>query len=117
MVLKKQYLKSIVVMLLFLVASITYAQDDCATATTVTDLTGGSCATSSVGSTNTIGSGGCEEGTLDTWFSFVAQGPSATINVSSTAGGFRPEYVVASTDDGTCAGAFTVENCIDQNGN
>ena len=93
------------------------AQNNCATATTVTDLTGAVCATSSVSNTNAIGGGGCEEGLFDTWFSFTAQGSTATINVSATTGGFRPEFVLASSSNNTCGGTFTAEDCFDQNGN
>ncbi|MGX7668407.1 PKD-like domain-containing protein, partial [Flavobacterium pedocola] len=103
--------------LVFFLGNSLFAQETCATATTVTDLTGATCATSAVGTVNDIGSGGCEEGVLDTWFSFVAQGGTATINVSATAAGFRPEVVVASSSNGTCAGTFSVEGCFDGAGN
>ena len=114
---KQKYLKSIVAALCLLMTFSVQSQDDCASATPVTDLTGAVCATSSVGGTSTLGAGSCEEGTFDTWFSFVAQATSATIDVSSTSGGFRPEYLIISSDDNTCGGNFTQENCIDQNGN
>ena len=93
------------------------AQNTCATATPVTDLTGVVCATSSVGTTSTLTSGGCEEGTIDTWFSFVAQGNNADITVSNPISGWRPEFLVIESSDNTCTGAFTLMNCTDQSGN
>ncbi|GEM_PF-3199161 len=95
-----------------------YGQDDCASAITVTDLTGTICATTSPSNTNALAAGTCEEGTLDTWFQFTAQGPNADIDISSTQNGFRPEFLVVSgTPASTCAG-FVEEGCFDGgNGN
>lgn len=94
-----------------------FAQDDCASAVVVTDLTGTNCTTSAPSSTNALGAGSCEEGTLDTWFQFTAQGPTADITVSNNISGWRPEYLVVSgTPASTCAG-YTQESCSDANGN
>ncbi|WMX15437.1 T9SS type A sorting domain-containing protein [Aureispira sp. CCB-E] len=93
------------------------AQNDCGSAVAVTDLTGSTCATSAPSTTNALGAGSCEEGNNDTWFQFTAQGISANITVSSTANGWRPEFLVVSgTPASTCAG-FTEVSCNDQNGN
>jgi hypothetical protein len=94
-----------------------WAQDDCASAVTITDLTGTICATSSPSTTDALAPGSCEEGDNDTWFTFTAQGNSATITVSNTANGWRPEFLVISSDDNTCTGGLIEENCVDQNGN
>lgn len=97
-----------------------YAQDDCGSAVTVTDLSGTICTTSSPSSTNALGAGSCEEGTFDTWFQFTAQGPTADISVTSDVGGgggFNPEFLVISgTPASTCAG-FVQQACADANGN
>jgi gliding motility-associated-like protein len=110
-------LKNMAMLLLMFTSIGVYSQNDCASSIPVTDLTGVVCATSAPSLTNAIGSGGCEEGTLDTWFSFVAQGGSATINVSNGVSGWRPEYVVASSSTNNCSGVFSVVNCVDQAGN
>jgi hypothetical protein len=93
------------------------AQADCTSPVVVADLTGGTCATASPSNTSWLAAGSCEEGANDTWFSFVAQGPTATVNVSSSSNGFRPEIIVISSSDNTCTGALTEEDCTDQNGN
>jgi gliding motility-associated-like protein len=108
--------------LLFVFSTVNFvvkAQNDCATATNVTDLTGAVCATSTVGTTSTIGAASCEEGTIDTWFHFTAQGSVADITVTASAGGFRPEFVVFESDDNTCSGLFSywAANCFDLTGN
>ena len=94
-----------------------FAQDDCATSIPVVDLSGVVCATSAPSLTDQMAAGACEEGSLDTWFSFVAQGGSADINVSNNLSGWRPEYMVLSEPSNSCVGPFTAEDCIDQNGN
>ncbi len=98
-------------------ALFSFAQDNCATAINIPTLNGTSCPTSSPSSTNFLGSGGCEEGTLDTWFQFTAQGPTADITVSSTQGGFRPEFLVINTTNNLCSGGFLLDGCFDLNGN
>src|SRR6187399_1295720 len=110
MLAKNNFIKSLVSCLFLMLYGTIQAQETCATSTSVTDLTGGTCATSSVGTVNDIGSGGCEEGVLDTWFSFVAQGPSATINITASTAGFRPEFIVASSSNNNCSGTFSVVN-------
>ncbi|SEQ22886.1 PKD-like domain-containing protein, partial [Flavobacterium urocaniciphilum] len=117
MIKKITYFKTLVGVLLLFFTTLTFAQETCGTATVVTDLTGAVCATSTVGTVDNIGSGGCEEGVLDTWFTFTAQGGSATITVTGTTGGFRPEFFVASSSTGTCGGLFTIEGCFDGSGN
>jgi hypothetical protein len=98
-------------------SSFLLAQNDCASAVAVTDLTGAACATSAPSLTNALGAGSCEEGTNDTWFQFTAQGVSANITVSNTSNGWRPEFLVVSgTPASTCAG-FAQISCNDQNGN
>ncbi|TWH91759.1 PKD-like domain-containing protein, partial [Flavobacterium cheniae] len=109
--------KILVTFLMVLFSVIVNAQETCATATTVSDLTGGTCATSTVGTVNDVGSAGCEEGLLDTWFTFVAQGNTATIDVTASAAGFRPEFAVVSSSNNTCTGTFSVINCFDLGGN
>lgn len=94
-----------------------FGQNDCATAVNVPTLDGTNCPTASPSSTNFLGGGGCEEGTLDTWFQFTAQGPTADITVSSTQGGFRPEFLVVSTTNNLCSGGFLLDGCFDQTGN
>ncbi|MCF8434754.1 MAG: hypothetical protein K9G37_09795, partial [Crocinitomicaceae bacterium] len=92
--------------------------NSCATSVPVTDLTGAICATATPSGVNTITPpAGCVDGIFDTWFSFVAQGGTATITVSETITGWRPEFIVASSSDNTCAGTFTAEQCYDQAGN
>ena len=94
-----------------------FAQDDCATSIPVVDLSGVVCATSAPSLTDQMAAGACEEGSLDTWFSFVAQGGSADITVSNNLSGWRPEFMVTSEPSNSCVGPFTAEDCIDQNGN
>jgi len=99
------------------VTAFSFGQDDCGSAVTVTDLSGTICATSAPSNTDALAAGPCEEGSLDTWFQFTAQGPNADITVSSTENGFRPEFLVVSgTPASTCAG-FTTEGCFDLTGN
>ncbi|NRA11612.1 MAG: hypothetical protein HRT57_06635, partial [Crocinitomicaceae bacterium] len=102
---------------LVLLSGTAIAQDDCASSIPVTDLTGVVCATSAPSTTDQMSAGGCEEGTLDTWFSFVAQGGSADIIVSNPTAGWRPEYLVLSDPSNGCVPVFTMEDCVDQNGN
>ncbi|MBI1838066.1 MAG: PKD domain-containing protein, partial [Flavobacteriia bacterium] len=104
------------VIFLFVNSSI-WSQDNCATATPVVDLTGVICATSTVSSTNALAAGGCEEGTYDTWFSFVAQGSVASVNVTGSTSGFRPEILLVESSDNTCAGTFSLISCMDGVGN
>lgn len=92
-------------------------QDDCATAVNVPTLDGTNCPTAVPSLTNFLGSGGCEEGILDTWFQFTAQGPTADITVSSTQNGFRPEFLVISSTNNLCTGGFLLDGCFDLNGN
>ena len=106
--------------MLILVALLTFslsAQENCGNAVVVTDLTGNTCATASPGTVNDLGAGSCEEGANDTWFSFVAQGGSATIDVSSTISTWRPEFLVVSSSNNACGGALFEEACFDQNPN
>ncbi len=95
------------------------AQETCATAVPVTDLTGVVCATGSPGSVDNLAAASCGSGTKEAFFSFVAQGPYADITVTSSVSGFRPEFVVMESDDNTCSGLFSywAGNCFDQNGN
>lgn len=102
---------------IFLFSNLTNAQDDCASAINVPTLDGTNCPSSAPSSTNFLGGGGCEEGTLDTWFQFTAQGTSADVTISSTANGFRPEFLVVSTTNNLCTGGFLLEGCFDQGGN
>ncbi len=115
----KLYTHSWILSLVLVLAVLTHtqAQDDCASAVPVVDLTGTVCATSAPSTTDFLAPGSCEEGANDTWFSFTAQSNSATIDVSSTAGGWRPEFLIVSSSDNTCAGALFEEDCFDQNGN
>lgn len=95
-----------------------FAQDDCGSAVTVTDLTGTNCTTSAPSTTNAIGPSTCEEGSIDTWFQFTAQGSTADITVSNNLNGWRPEIVIVqSTPASSCAGAFSTFSCNDANGN
>lgn len=93
------------------------AQDDCVTAVNVPTLNGTNCPTAAPSLTNFLGGGGCEEGTLDTWFQFTAQGPTADITVSCTQNGFRPEFLVVSTTNNLCTGGFLLDGCFDLTGN
>ena len=114
-------MKSINELILFIIFSTigfsSFGQDDCASAVNVPTLDGTNCPTAAPSSTNFLGSGGCEEGTLDTWFQFTAQGTSADITISSTQAGFRPEFLVVSTTNNLCTGGFLLDGCFDQNGN
>ncbi|MCJ8291542.1 MAG: hypothetical protein HRT58_17810 [Crocinitomicaceae bacterium] len=114
-------MKSRNTLLLFTIFSILsftcFSQDDCVSAINVPTLDGTNCPSSAPSSTNFLGSGGCEEGTLDTWFQFTAQGTSADITISSTQTGFRPEFLVVSTTNNLCTGGFLLDGCFDQNGN
>ena len=76
-------LQKVVALTFLATTNLTFAQDDCATATNIADLTGAVCATSAPGTTSTLAAGPCEEGTIDTWFSFTAQGSTADITVTS----------------------------------
>ncbi|MFK7784826.1 MAG: hypothetical protein AB8B56_06915 [Crocinitomicaceae bacterium] len=98
-------------------STVVVSQDDCATAVNIPSLDGTNCPSSSPSTTNFLGGGGCEEGVLDTWFQFTAQGTSADITVSSTTNGWRPEFLVVSTTNNLCTGGFLLEGCFDQNGN
>ncbi len=111
-------IKRLLILLLFAIMPyLNYAQNDCATATAITDLTGTICATASPSTTDALAAGTCEEGANDTWFTFTAQGNSATITVSNNTGGWRPEFTVISSTDNTCTGGLIEENCVDLNGN
>lgn len=92
------------------------AQDDCATAVNIPTLDGTNCPTSAPSLTNFLAAGGCEEGALDTWFQFTAQGTSADITVSSTQNDFRPEFLVISSTNNLCTGGFLLEGCFDLTG-
>lgn len=119
---KRINLKAIAVLVSVLTTTGIFAQNDCGSAVTVTDLTGTICATSAPSNTNALGAGSCEEGTLDTWFQFTAQGPNADFVVSNTTAGsganqFDPEFLIVSgTPASTCAG-FTELACADATGN
>ncbi|MES2798977.1 MAG: PKD-like domain-containing protein [Bacteroidota bacterium] len=93
------------------------AQENCGTAVPVTDLTGVVCATSTPGTVNDLAAGSCDDGAIDTWFSFVAQAGTATINVSSDIAGWRPEFLVVESDNNLCSGNFFEYDCFDLNGN
>ena len=93
------------------------SQDDCASAVSVPTLDGTNCPTSTPSLTNFLAPGGCEEGVLDTWFQFTAQGTSADITVSSSVAGWRPEFLVISSTNNLCTGGFLLDGCFDQNGN
>src|SRR5262245_56659387 len=90
------------------------AQANCASAVTVTDLTGVVCATGTPSGTSTLGAGSCEEGTFDIWFKLVAQGGTATITVSNPTTGWRPEFLVIGSSNNTCGGTLTEISCTDQ---
>lgn len=113
-------MNKIVTLFIFLTSGLlsqySFAQASCATAVTVTDLTGASCATASPSGVNTINTG-CGDGTFDTWFVFTAQGPSATISVTSNISRWNPEFAVIASSDNTCTGSLLLEGCADQNGN
>ena len=87
----------------------TFAQETCATATAVPSLTGAPCAVGNAGAVDDMTSPALctSSGTFDAFFSFVAQGPSATVSVTASAAGFRPEFVILESDDNTCTGAFS----------
>ncbi|MDG1334037.1 MAG: hypothetical protein P8P74_17000 [Crocinitomicaceae bacterium] len=91
--------------------------NDCATAVNIPTLDGTNCPTASPSLTDALAPGGCEEGALDTWFQFTAQGPSANITVSSTSNGWRPEFLVISSTNNLCTGTLLLDGCFDQNGN
>ena len=94
------------------------AQGSCATAVTVSNLTGSPCATATPNATSTITPpAGCVNGTFDTWFTFVAQGNSATITVSNTTANWNPEFIVVTSSNNTCTGTLTVVQCFDLAGN
>lgn len=114
---KKYKLHYKLLLLLFAFPIWTNAQDDCASAVAVTDLTGATCASSAPSTTSALAAGSCEEGTEDTWFSFTAQGGTANIDVSNSSNGWRPEFLVISSSTNACGGALTEESCNDQNGN
>ncbi|MFT5778940.1 MAG: hypothetical protein ACI837_001897 [Crocinitomicaceae bacterium] len=102
---------------LFSVNTLQAQGDDCATAVNVPTLDGTACPTATPSVTSTLAGGGCEEGTLDTWFQFTAQGPTADITVSNNIGGWRPEFLIINgTPNGTCGGFF-LDGCFDANGN
>ncbi|MDB4324684.1 hypothetical protein N9963_04715, partial [Crocinitomicaceae bacterium] len=109
-------LQKVVALTFLATTNLTFAQDDCATATNIADLTGAVCATSAPGTTSTLAAGPCEEGTIDTWFSFTAQGSTADITVTSDITAWRPEFLVIESSDNTCAGAFTEFGCADATG-
>ena len=106
-------LKHTIVAFFALIATNAISQDDCATALNVPDLTGVVCTSSVPSLTDGLGGGGCEEGTLDTWFEFTAQGSIADITVTSTVGGWNPEFIVLSTATNLCELLFTEEGCYD----
>ena len=99
----------------------TFAQETCATATAVPSLTGAPCAVGNAGTVDDMMTPAlcASSGTFDAFFSFVAQGPNATVSVTASAAGFRPEFVILESDDNTCTGAFTYfsANCFDLTGN
>ena len=109
-------LQKVVALIFLATTNLTFAQDDCATATNIADLTGVVCATSAPGTTSTLAAGSCEEGTIDTWFSFTAQGSTADVTVTSDITAWNPEFLVLESDDNTCAGNFTEFGCADQTG-
>lgn len=109
--------KSFITLLFLILFSVSYSQNNCATAINIPTLNGTNCPTSAPSLTNALGGGGCEEGTLDTWFQFTAQGPTANITVSSSQNGFRPEFLVVSTTNNLCSGGFLLEGCFDMTGN
>lgn len=95
------------------------SQETCASAVTVADLTGVVCATGAAGAVDNLAFASCEEGTLEAFYTFVAQGPNATVVVTSSVSGFRPEFFLMESSDNTCTGAFTYStlNCFDGVGN
>lgn len=105
--------------ILFVLSTNIFAQgNSCATAVPVTNLTGSVCATAVPSGVSTLNAAaGCVNGTLDTWFSFVAQGGSATITVSNAIAGWRPEFVVLSSSTNACITTFNQVACVDQTGN
>ena len=109
-------LQKVLALISLATTNLTFAQDDCATATNIADLTGVVCATSSPGTTSTLAAGSCEEGAIDTWFSFTAQGSTADVTVTSDITAWNPEFLVLESDDNTCAGNFTEFGCADQTG-
>ncbi len=101
--------------LLLFISYASLAQDDCNTALPVTDLTGVNCTQASPSTTNFLAAGNCEEGNLDTWFSFVAQGPTATITVTARLSNWGPEFLVVSSTTNNCAN-YILEACEDLGG-
>ena len=105
---------------MFFVTFSVHSQDDCATSVTVSDLTGTICATSSPGSTEVLVGSDCEEGTIDTWFQFTAQGTTGDITVSSDVSNWGPEFMILGSNTNDCSptgGLFDNLGCVDQNGN
>lgn len=80
------------------------ANDDCGSATTVTDLDGtcntynNSGATLDAPPANLVGSCFTENNT--SWFQFTAQGNQVTVDISSTVNKFNPEIVIFGDTDG-----------------
>ena len=101
--------------LLLFISSVSLAQDDCNTALPVTDLTGVNCTQAFPSTTNFLAAGNCEEGNLDTWFSFVAQGPTATITVTARLSNWGPEFLVVSSTTNNCSN-YILEACEDLGG-
>ncbi len=99
-----------------LISAISFSQsgDDCANAIPIPTLDGSNCPTVTPSTTNSLAAGTCEEGTLETWLSFTAQGTTATIGIQATTSNFDPEFLVVSEPANSCAGGtFTIEGCVD----
>lgn len=94
------------------------ANDDCSSATNITTLDG-TCQTgfTTVAATNDVGVGGCMSGSENVWFTFTAQGPTATVTING-ANGSRPEVAVLFYTPTQCdLASGLVVDCQSLNGN
>ena len=115
---KTKYIQNFWLCLTILLGGVgtTIAQDDCASAINIPNLDGTGCPVVASSGTNFLAAGPCEDGTLDTWFQFTAQGGTADVTVTGP-GSFRPEYLIISSSDTTCSGTLFLEDCVDGAGN
>ena len=106
--LKKNYL--IIYFLALLLPLASHAQDNCADAMTITDLSGGCSGFSSAGNTFDLFNGSCTTpiGAINTWFQFTAVGPNIDI-VSTMQGGINNDITIAEFTAGNCIGTGAFE--------
>lgn len=97
-------MKNFFIIIFLLVSSVLLSQpanDNCSSPTNITNLSGGCTAFDNTGATFDNYVGSCMGDANNVWFTFTAQGPTATFTISGP-GGSRPELAVIAPTGNNC---------------